>query len=440
MDEVLVIGAGLAGTIVANELCSDFKVTIIDRGPSGKYQEPNLTETGKSFGQVTTFCYGEGGSTNLWHNGLIEIPEKDIVDPSFKRFYLSLSKWTEKAARLLGFEGDYRDEKEAIAKTVSIEKDAIDSILVPEKKGKLNLDRKNLFLSYSFVRQICRDGDEYLVTIQNCDGAKEYRFKHIVLAAGGLNTPNIVNDIFLKRQSTIGFIDHPMGFVGKIRVKAKYVSDFEKMVSLKGSTYEARLGIRFNYNGLQHIVYFRPCYSIKNNLNIQRFKSKLGCSVGLGLIRAACNFKVFHPDVLFEIYKKLFGKFPKTKTFSTWVVFEQKSHKKSTIQESRGGLTVNWNLDELKDYSEALKELKKKLGPYTDHVSIVEKKLEDWLWSAAHYSGSVENTLLVKNVQLKGFENVFIADSSVISEHSYVNTGLTIAKIALEVVNRIKSS
>ena len=67
---------------------------------------------------------------------------------------------------------------------------------------------------------------------------------------------------------------------------------------------------------------------------------------------------------------------------------------------------------------------------------------EEWLWSAAHHScttplGNSEKDLIDKDLKLKFCDNVYVCDGSVIQEHSYANTGLTIGQLALRLAKRV---
>ena len=60
----------------------------------------------------------------------------------------------------------------------------------------------------------------------------------------------------------------------------------------------------------------------------------------------------------------------------------------------------------------------------------------EWLRSGAHHSGTIslgndEPEQIDDNLKLNGCNNLYICDGSVIQEHSYANTGLTIGKLAL---------
>ena len=78
----------------------------------------------------------------------------------------------------------------------------------------------------------------------------------------------------------------------------------------------------------------------------------------------------------------------------------------------------------------------------SDDLIIQMPLTEEWLWSAAHHSGTIslgnkENDIVDKDLKLNACENVFVCDGSVIQEHSYANTGLTIGSLAMRLAERV---
>ncbi len=54
--------------------------------------------------------------------------------------------------------------------------------------------------------------------------------------------------------------------------------------------------------------------------------------------------------------------------------------------------------------------------------------------------GDTEDALVDTNLKLRHFDNVFVCDGSVIQEHSYANTGLTIAQLAFRLAKHIRDT
>ncbi|MGH7435299.1 MAG: NAD(P)-binding protein, partial [Polyangiaceae bacterium] len=89
---VVVIGAGLCGSVVATLLRNDFKVTVIEQGTK---KRPLFRDIDCSTGEVNTSinrAEGLGGTTNYWHNALIELDDVDLgkagIEPrAFEPYY-----------------------------------------------------------------------------------------------------------------------------------------------------------------------------------------------------------------------------------------------------------------------------------------------------------------------------------------------------------------
>jgi choline dehydrogenase-like flavoprotein len=241
----------------------------------------------------------------------------------------------------------------------------------------------------------------------------------------------------------VGLIDHPMGFIGKIRVNKELRSYFNQLVNYKVGDFTSRCGIVLRESGYSHICYIRPAVMMSNRLDIYKFKSKLANSTFKEKIRCLFDVRIFHPDILAEIYMYLTGKQISSSVFSLWVVFEQKYDADRSVTYDSGVTNINWFISdvEIENYKKSLVKLKKILSPAVRDIEIVESNLDDYLWSAAHHSGTVgigtETGQVNEELLLNGFENVYVCDASIINEHSYSNTGLTIAQLSLDLCQRI---
>ena len=69
--KILIIGAGLTGVTLANKLVKNHDVAVIEKGPEKGTKLPSDFGQSTSLAKVPTFVFGQGGTTNLWHNGLI---------------------------------------------------------------------------------------------------------------------------------------------------------------------------------------------------------------------------------------------------------------------------------------------------------------------------------------------------------------------------------
>ena len=101
--KVVVIGGGLAGCLLCNELAGQAEVTLLEVGRKDAISYPKLGFDRKQLAAVPTCCYGGGGTTNLWHNGLIPIRREDVADPVFGGVLSEAQAFTDRAAAALFF-------------------------------------------------------------------------------------------------------------------------------------------------------------------------------------------------------------------------------------------------------------------------------------------------------------------------------------------------
>lgn len=451
--KVVVIGSGLAGTIISNELSNHFEVVALERGPEEGILLPEIEHLNKSFGTSNTFCYGAGGTTNLWHNGLIRLNANHISDEVFRSVILDAKKHEGYACKILHLKVPINQAVEH-ATGFDFEgwsKGAFDCVIVPNGNRKLYLNSNvNVFYDVSEIKFSGSDGHVKGVSFIVNDKKHKIDVDYLVVCAGGLNTPKVLNGVL----NDLGFshdqarskslIDHPMGFVGKIEVKRKYKVFFDRLVSQVYPSYKARVGIKVKINGLHHICYFRPTMTIKNNSDIYKFKSKLGTVGWKKRIRMVFDLRIFHPDIFSEILLYFFGiKLPSRK-YSLWFVFEQNfsSSRNSVVNSSH--VSYDWGVskDELENYSRAIYTLIEQLNPYLSDFSLYEGDLSEYLWSAAHHSGSVRmgkgDSDVNENLKLNALDNVYACDGSIVQEHSYANTGLTIAELAIRLSRHLE--
>ena len=75
------------------------KVTLLESGAENSYFYPQIDFRQKEFGAVKTCCIGGGGTTNLWHNGLIPIHPRDIRSDGFRAVLEAAAPFLDPAAQ-----------------------------------------------------------------------------------------------------------------------------------------------------------------------------------------------------------------------------------------------------------------------------------------------------------------------------------------------------
>src|SRR6202453_5160100 len=75
MAAIVIIGAGAAGSLIASKLAERHHVTVIEQ--SNRNRPQPIVDRSRPAGLDAHVGAGFGGSTYLWHNGLIELEDDD---------------------------------------------------------------------------------------------------------------------------------------------------------------------------------------------------------------------------------------------------------------------------------------------------------------------------------------------------------------------------
>lgn len=457
--KIVVIGGGLAGSLICNKLAKHADVTLLEIGKKNSIEYPRIGFDKKKLAHVATFCFGGGGTTNLWHNGLIPIIREDVLDSNFSQVLADAQQYMDEAASNLFFDKESYSvaynklvtEMTNIAKKFSLLSDGVDCLIYPKKFKKLSVDR-SVDAFYS-VRKIGFSFDGKCIKRVNFfinSDKFSVDTDVVIVAAGAMGSPRILGDVIKsagKRFDHLGtgFIDHPLGFVGKVRFKKDVADIIKKLCLIDKGDYVSRSAIRLKSACGEYTccVFFRPAITMDNQLDILKYKSLLGASAGLARIRNVFSLKILHPDVVAEIFSHLFGVNIPSYTYSILFIAEQKRGN-NRVYYNGENLRVDWSIsgNELEIYNSILRKLNKMLLKLTDKVNINTNITEEWLWSCAHHSctiplGSSSEDLVNNDLKVKFFDNVFVCDGSIIQEHSYANTGLTIGQLACRLARRV---
>lgn len=462
MRKAAVIGSGLAGSLICNALANHFKVFLLEAGPENRVTYPKIDFQAKEFGSVKTLCVGSGGTTNLWHNGLIPLNIDDLHHAEFKEILNDSKRFTDYAASNLYFgKNSYTSEFKSFLKNIKnrvkdldLFSDGLDCLIYPKKFERLRIC-KNVESAYNVSDIEFVIENAQLKSITYFRGTKRNNIKCdiAILCAGALGTPYLVKKILSTngRSAKVcgtGFIDHPMGFVGKVKVKKGFSAIFHRFSKEDRGDYDAHTAIRLKSDCGKYTccAFFRPSVTMENRLSIYKYKSLLGASKGIERLKSVFSLKLLHPDILAEIYSHLFGVNIRSRIYNILMIFEQKRGTNSVSYDGNK-IVVDWRIteDELAVYNSLLIKLRKMLEKVSDELIIKTPITGDWLWSAAHHSGTIPlgpgpDGLIDKNLKLNALDNVYVCDGSVIQEHSYANTGLTIGQLALRLSEHVRSA
>lgn len=456
---IVVIGSGLAGTLLCNQLAGKAHVTLLEAGEKDRMRFPRIEFLNKRFGEVDTLCIAGGGTTNLWHNGLIPIHPEDVTSPMFREILMEAVPYIDKAASMMYFKSSsyfnaYRaalSEMSLISDSIGTFSDGIDCLIYPKNYRKLTPEpRVHACYTVSDI-DFTASGPRIQKIVYRASGKKEVIYPDkVVICAGALGSPRLIEMIVPSRKNPGpvlggGLMDHPMGFVGKVKFKKEIASLIDRLSLSDKASYQCRSAVRLKsdcgrYTGC---VFFRPALTMDNRLSISKFKSSIGASSGRRRFKNICSAKILHPDIMAEIFTHLCGVNIPTRIYNILFLGEQKREGNSVSYDG-DRIRVDWRISsaERSLFDGMLRKLKRMLSGIADAVDIIPRIGDDWLWSAAHHSGTISmgaaaDSLVDKDLKLHGCDNVFVCDGSVIQEHSYANTGLTIGALALRLAENV---
>lgn len=458
---VIVIGSGLAGTLVCNELVKKHSVTLLETGPKEGVEYPKLSFLKKQLAGVKTFCFGGGGTTNLWHNGLIPIQQQDVTSKDFRSVLEQTEQYRDKAAKNLfwldnPYMSTYRkvfSEISSFVQKIGCFSDGVDCLLYPKKYSPLKVvPEVNGIYSVSGI-EFKMEGNK-VVGIDYHVGKKTYFIETdcVIVCAGSFGTPLIIKKILAgmgqpSKSAGVGLADHPLGFVGKVKVKKTFNKEMKQLSVKDFGNFECRTGIRVKSNCGKYTgcAFLRPALTMENTLSIYKYKSLLGASSGVERLKNIFSWKLFHPDILAEIVSHLFGITIPGRLYNILFLFEQKRGD-SHVNQNDSGFEIDWSITpkELEIYKGMVDKLEVMLYGIADDINIEKDITDDWLWSAAHHSGTISmgqgsGELVDMELKLKASDNVFVCDGSIVQEHSYANTGLTIGALAMGLADKINN-
>lgn len=449
-----VIGAGLGGSFLADALAEDMDVTVIELGTRSDQLQQRVVDVARPAITWPHVGSGPGGSTSMWHNGLIEIEEavfqarwpfdKTELDPYYARAFHMLS-----GANLEDVRGA-ADQLRAELAGCGIPQDLLrQSLYYPPRRinawKSLKLKGRVRLLAGE-VNGFTYQGERiHSVLVKTADGTLPVEAEHFVLAAGGLGTPPLLQGLAatlpLPALAQVGrhYEDHPSGFVAEFMCRAPLYKLWNRPVI--GSGGHLRLPMVIEQDGLRISFQIRPAVQFGPRNSIVSILSDLRNRP----LHFQNYLRLFaHRDDILDILSLKFGLRIPTRHYSLLMVAEQRPSTRRSVwrEQNSDRIMRDWVLPD--DYIQtAQKAIERALTELGDRISEV-RIFPQWqksLFSSSHHSGtarmhiSPEKGVCDGHGRVHGLENLFICDGSAIPASGTANTGLTIAALALRLAH-----
>ncbi len=454
---LIIVGAGLGGCFLADALAESWEVTIVELGSDSNQLQKRIIDVGMAVVTDPSIGSGLGGTTTVWHNGLIEI-EEEVFNGKWPFKKAELSKYYERAFHMLSGVA----QRDVASASAMLKQKLIDCGIPGNLLGQtLYYPRERLNVWYSLkldkrvklikgeMTNFCLDSNLVISKLVIKDGEKEIQIggDAFVLAAGGLGTPLLLQKLaeMVKlpalAQAGLNYEDHPLGFAADFELKAPIY----KLWNLKvlGQNINMRLPLVVRKNGLlisfqlRPAVHFTPRKRVYSLLNALRnrpfdFRNYFGIFTHLDDVLDILSFKfgIHFPSRHYTLF--MVAEQPPTTTCSIWQ--DKKTHQ----------IYRKWEMSS--DYLNTLQLAIHQV--FTQLVGVknvnVFPDLVNNLASSAHFSGtarmstSKNNGVCDENGRVHGMKNLYICDGSLIPSSGYANTGLTIAALALRMADHLE--
>jgi len=458
---VVIIGAGLGGCFLARGLLDRYSVTMIelaDIPPLLRDRVSDVAHPAETYPHIES---GLGGTTKAWHNALMEIDapvfdrvwpyRKDELERYYERAYLMLSGLTREHVRRLsdelrsrlvaqGFPGELLGQH----------------MFIPAKRinawDHLGLkDRVEVIEGEAIKLSPASNGEVIAhVVVRNQEGeCLKVGADYFFLAAGGLGTPLLLQDLAGKvsspglRWAGYRYEDHPVCFVGEV-VLTKPLYKFWNYPA-KTSTGNASIRIPFAmyFKNLNISFQLRPAHHLKFSKPREKIISVL-TEIRNFPLRPINYWRLLsQADDICDILSFKFGFRIPTRNYSILMVAEQPSSAYRAVwKEDNGRIIRRWEFgaEYIDTINEALDSFLKSIGPVVSSARI----FSNWpskIYSSSHHSGtarisgSPEDGVINSDGRVHGLRNLYVCDGSAIPGSGFVNTGLTIAALAMKLAD-----
>lgn len=443
-QRIAIVGAGLCGSLLSALLRDRYDVTLIEQGNA---KRPLFTDIDCDQGDVTSSINrgeGLGGTTNYWHNALIELTAGDLrkagiasgsLEPYYSKaweFFLSPDEVRE-CNRIR----DINRETEQGGCTVA-------HMVLPRSRSNMwqlanaKLPGAEIKVIYGKARKLV-PGDGTTpgyAEVDTAAGVTRVDADYLLVCAGGLATPSLLARSLSDAPTfCMGYHDHPMAYVAKIRLRPD--SRLKAVSCTTTDTTEVRAGLVYEVDGLKTVVYIRPALNLK-----------------LGSLRGPARFILSdlrnHPSSVTKIFSLLTNleaireavlfktKFGFRGDYYSVLIYGEQApiETRGLAVEPGKRPRLNWHVtdEERRAYDVSLARFFEEFS-----TEIVEKQqipAAEWEFrTGAHHSGgsyrflSDPGELNLDFFRVNNMSNAFVCDGSVLRAAGITNSGLTLVAL-----------
>ncbi|RTL46506.1 MAG: GMC family oxidoreductase [Burkholderiales bacterium] len=456
---LVIVGAGLGGCMLAHALSDTHEVTLVERGAEVIDPRYPVIDVGKPAVTEPHFGAGLGGSTQLWHNGLIEIEEdifatqwplpKSALDPYYEQAFAPLSGVPLTVVReaIVALRRRYAE--------LGVPDGLLQGLYYPQWPRNLWTSLKlqgRVKVVQADVVDIDVDAQDRVVslTIDEAGRQRALAAEQFVLCAGGLGSPVLLQKLAARhplpalRHAGFHYEDHPMGFVGEVQVTVPLYRLWNYRVP--GTDGNLRLPLVVKRGGMHISFQLRPAAAYYRDSRRERVGSVLN-----DLRRNPWNpltyLKLFkHWDDVLDILSFKFGIHLPTRHYTLLMCAQMPPAQTLSIWADGRTRKRDWRFTPAyeQDLRSSVADVLAWLAPITRSAREFPGWLDD-LRTGAHHSGTArmaataDDGVCDTDCRVHGLANLYVCDGSVIPSSGIANTGLTIAALALRLADHLKA-
>jgi len=448
---IAIIGSGLSGSVLSGLLGRDADVVVYERGPVLPERPPRPAVHGHEVGLYPSFMYGLGGTTNLWHGGMLSMRPDEVgpewpepVANDLARYY------RDTVNRLYGSE--MADAWDRRAESAVGDHAWLTSILYPSQPflaGASTAFNDSAVLQGAQVNALEESGGSVLVTSTIEGRTRMDSFDYAIVAAGGMGSPLLLRDSGLGGAAAgENYTDHPMGFVAKL-AEPRNRALFERLrVPADGpagsETLKPVLKVRDHASGLWSAFYLRPAAvrSLDSDPYARAF-GLLGCTGRMEKYLAALPHMA-DPDFVYQALESRAGIRMPSNACYVLVINEQEARGQGRVAAGADGqLDLDWTISNTVTGAIG-RNLETMAGLLDAELILKAAPLSSRLWSAAHHSGTCriaslpDDGVVDEDLRVHGASRIFVCDGSVLPSTGCSNTGIAIGALAHRLAGRLR--
>ncbi len=449
--DYIIIGSGPAGSILANNLATHgSKVALIERASNKRFVgnknsyifSPYINKCPNFY--TPQFSDQLGGNSVLWNNKIFLISEDEFNKFNWGFTYNELKKYSLDLSSKLNIDHNsinYVEENAELKLSSSKREKKLGNIFKFLKiKENNNID---LYYPYSPVEIKTQENYAKQLKIVK-ENSKDEIFlkikKALILCAGGLGNPNLINNLLPNSSKLTGknLCDHPHINISRFSKKdSKEFSHFAKyFLRKKMDLYEKNAYLEKNkiFAGIQMDLHEDPLKHLK----------KIYISIQSINLKKFFLFFILIYDYVFKIFKKFMSLFKIGYKYSFEFFFSQSLNQNNSVSLNtsnkdkyglfKSDINLSFSDDDIKTYNELVElffkeKIKNKNIKYKKFN--VEKILIGLHPSCTTIIGdNISNGCVDKDLNLFGYKNVFVSGSSVFKTNGFTNPTWTIMTLS----------